>query len=656
MAHRHGPGAGHCGLPAGAACPVRLLRPGAHARAGLAVAGVWLGLGRRAARPVGVSLRSGAGRPFVGADGQGRGVHARSRRHAAGAGRQREHGARFRAADSRRRRRIGNRGRCRARAGRARLRRRCAPGRWPRVPRPRRDLQRHADPALPAPARSRAGAGRDRRPGAPMALRQEQPANPFGAVAAAAMARCGAGSRRLPAPDERRRRRLARGQRGRARPAAGRAYDLCGPAHRAGPEPRARGPPHPVDTATRMPARTRWRRGGPHRGARRRALDEPVARSLCRARHRAPRAPGAEFAGQPARPRRAVAGRPGGPEHEPGRRRPLRRRLQPGPVPSPTPLPPTRHTWHTCGTLAHPPTPARAWAAAPACTWPRRWAPPEPLRRACAPSFLDEFRARSRPTTSAGEHTMTTSLAQFAQDIASGALRVIDLTHSLSSDFPALQLPPQFGQVWAFKSERISHYDEAGPGWYWNNFSCGEHPGPHFDAPAHWITGKDHPDNPVDTMDTRNFIGPAVVVDASAEVAGNDDWLLTVDFLKAWEDRHGRIPAGAWLLFRTGWANRLSDPSAFANLRADGAHTPGPTQETVQWLIGERDVRGFGVETINTDAGQSYAWSLAYPCHTLMHGANKFGLQCLRNLDQLPPTGAVIVAAPLKIQAGSGSK
>ncbi|MDR2851883.1 MAG: cyclase family protein, partial [Burkholderiaceae bacterium] len=72
---------------------------------------------------------------------------------------------------------------------------------------------------------------------------------------------------------------------------------------------------------------------------------------------------------------------------------------------------------------------------------------------------------------------MTTSLAQFAQDIASGALRIVDLTHTLSEDFPPLQLPPQFGQVWGFKSERISHYDEAGPGWYWNNFSCGEHTG-----------------------------------------------------------------------------------------------------------------------------------------------------------------------------------
>jgi kynurenine formamidase len=250
---------------------------------------------------------------------------------------------------------------------------------------------------------------------------------------------------------------------------------------------------------------------------------------------------------------------------------------------------------------------------------------------------------------------MSASLAQFADDIASGSLRVIDLTHTLSSDFPALQLPPQFGQVWAFKSERISHYDEAGPGWYWNNFSCGEHTGTHFDAPAHWVTGKDYPNNTVDTIDARAFIGPAVVVDASAEVARNDDWLLTVDFLKAWEAEHGTIPAGSWLLFRTDWSKRIANPASFVNMRADGAHTPGPTQEAVEWLIKQRDVRGFGVETINTDAGQSYAWPVSYPCHTLMHGSNKFGLQCLRNLDQLPPRGALVLAAPLKLKEGSGS-
>ena len=250
---------------------------------------------------------------------------------------------------------------------------------------------------------------------------------------------------------------------------------------------------------------------------------------------------------------------------------------------------------------------------------------------------------------------MADSLNQFAQDIATGVLRVIDLTHTLSDEFPALQLPPQFGQVWAFKSERISHYDEAGPAWYWNNFSCGEHTGTHFDAPIHWVSGKDHAQNAVDTIDPRQFIGPAVVVDASAEVAKNEDWLLTVDYLKTWEAQHGRIPAGAWLLFRTDWSKRIGQPASYVNMREDGAHTPGPTQEAVEWLIKEREVRGFGVETINTDAGQAYGWPVPYPCHTFMHGANKYGLQCLKNLDQLPPTGAVIFAAPLKIQGGSGS-
>src|SRR6478752_100536 len=170
-------------------------------------------------------------------------------------------------------------------------------------------------------------------------------------------------------------------------------------------------------------------------------------------------------------------------------------------------------------------------------------------------------------------------LTQLAHAMRNRTVRTIDLTHTLSEDFPPLQLPPQFGQVAAFKMERISHYDEAGPGWYWNNFSCGEHTGTHFDAPVHWISGKDHPNNSVDTIDARNFVAPAVVVDASAEVAANPDWLLTVPFLEAWESRQGRIPAGAWVLFRTDWSRRANDPAAFLNLRADGAHTPGPTQE-----------------------------------------------------------------------------
>ena len=130
------------------------------------------------------------------------------------------------------------------------------------------------------------------------------------------------------------------------------------------------------------------------------------------------------------------------------------------------------------------------------------------------------------------------------------------------AELDQIALPPEMGQCWPFRIEEVSAYDERGPGWYWNNFSCGEHTGTHFDAPAHWITGKDHANNTVDQIDARNFIAPVVVVDASAEVAKNADWLLTVEFLEAWEAKHGRIPAGAWVAFRTDWSKR-SDPEAY---------------------------------------------------------------------------------------------
>jgi kynurenine formamidase len=246
------------------------------------------------------------------------------------------------------------------------------------------------------------------------------------------------------------------------------------------------------------------------------------------------------------------------------------------------------------------------------------------------------------------------ALMEFAAGLASGQIKLVDLTQTLSPEFPALQLPPEFGQVWSFKQETICHYDEKGPAWYWNNFSCGEHSGTHFDAPVHWVTGKDYPNNTVDSIDPRVFVAPAVVVDCCAEVAADPDWVLSVERLEAWETEHGRIPPGAWLLFRTDWSKRRM-PDEFLNMREDGAHTPGPAQATVEWLIHQRKVLGFGVETINTDAGQSYGWPVPYPCHTLMHGANRYGLQCLTNLDQLPPQGSMILAAPLKIKNGSGS-
>src|SRR6187399_698979 len=122
---------------------------------------------------------------------------------------------------------------------------------------------------------------------------------------------------------------------------------------------------------------------------------------------------------------------------------------------------------------------------------------------------------------------MSSILGVFAADLAAGRIKVIDLTQTLSSEFPSLVLPPQFGQVWSFKMETISRYDPAGPAWYWNNFSCGEHTGTHFDAPVHWVTGKDLPNNATDSIPPERFIGPAFVLDCSKEAARDADFLLT---------------------------------------------------------------------------------------------------------------------------------
>ena len=245
------------------------------------------------------------------------------------------------------------------------------------------------------------------------------------------------------------------------------------------------------------------------------------------------------------------------------------------------------------------------------------------------------------------------SLQTFAADLLAGKIRVVDLTQTLSPDFPTIQLPPQFGQCAPFRIEEVSRYDDRGPAWYWNNISMNEHTGTHFDAPVHWVSGKDFPNNTVDTLPTEKLIAPAVVIDISAEVAKNPDFLLTVDALKAWEAAHGRIPDGAWVLLRTDWSKRSGD--AYANVQADGAHTPGPDVDSIKWLVEQRDVIGFGTETIGTDAGQAFAFQPPFPAHFFMHGKGRYGLQCLCNLDQLPATGALVIAPPLKIKGGSGS-
>lgn len=249
---------------------------------------------------------------------------------------------------------------------------------------------------------------------------------------------------------------------------------------------------------------------------------------------------------------------------------------------------------------------------------------------------------------------MSEVLAQLLEEIQAGRVRVVDLTQPLGPDTPVIELPPPFAQSDGVEIDRISRFDDAGPAWYWNNLSFGEHTGTHFDAPIHWVTGKDLPDAGCDTIPAARFIGPACVIDVTEEVRTDPDFLLMPEHVWSWEQRHGRVPTGAWVLLRTGWSARRGQ-EAFLNVGEDGPHSPGFHANTSELLAHERDVLGVGVETVGTDAGQAGNFDPPFPNHTIMHGAGKFGLASLCNLDQLPPTGSVVIAAPLKIVDGSGS-
>ncbi len=247
-----------------------------------------------------------------------------------------------------------------------------------------------------------------------------------------------------------------------------------------------------------------------------------------------------------------------------------------------------------------------------------------------------------------------TVLSLLVEELRRGRVRVVDLTQPLGPDTPVIDLPPIFAASPGVSVETISRYDDRGPAWYWNTVRFGEHTGTHFDAPIHWITGRDLAHNTTDTIPAGRFVGPACVIDVSQEVARYEDFLLTREHVEAWEGDHGKIEAGDWVLLRTDWSKRQGR-EAFLNAGEDGPHSPGFHPDCARFLAQDRDVQGVGVETVGTDAGQAAGFDPPFPAHHFMHGNGKFGLASLTNLDQLPARGAVIIAAPLKLVNGSGS-
>ncbi len=226
--------------------------------------------------------------------------------------------------------------------------------------------------------------------------------------------------------------------------------------------------------------------------------------------------------------------------------------------------------------------------------------------------------------------------------------RFVDLTHAFGPSIPHWKGFPDE------KRETLYGYEPgqgtAGSGFFAETFTHVGQWGTHVDPPAHFVKGL----RTVDQIDVKEMVLPLVVIDVTAKVASNPDYAVTMDDVRAWESRHGLVPAGAFVALRTGWGSRWPDQTAMQNQDAAGvAHYPGWSLEVLKYLYEERGVTASGHETTDTDPGLAVSRD-DYSLETYILSRNHYQIELLANLDAVPESGALVVAAFPKPQGGSG--
>jgi kynurenine formamidase len=217
--------------------------------------------------------------------------------------------------------------------------------------------------------------------------------------------------------------------------------------------------------------------------------------------------------------------------------------------------------------------------------------------------------------------------------------RFADLTHLFREGFPVFVV----GQ----EPERETIADYATAGFYAQRWTFGEHSGTHMDAPGHFDEGgRLSPE-----ITPQELILPIVVVDISARAAEDADTMLLLDDLVRFERRHGRIPKGALVAMNSGWAAKVGDPLEFkGGASFPNYHFPGFSLEAAMWLVQERSVTAIGVDTLSLDPGNSST----FPVHVNYLATDRYGLENLANLDQIPPRGALAYVGLIPWEEGSG--
>jgi kynurenine formamidase len=254
----------------------------------------------------------------------------------------------------------------------------------------------------------------------------------------------------------------------------------------------------------------------------------------------------------------------------------------------------------------------------------------------CCPEVVRSALAGTPAPAGTGEIAPS---VRFADQEGASFRRVADLTHVITPAFPIFPFYKPFAMRELAAVER--------EGFAANELCYAEHVGTHIDAPAHFVAGG----TPVEQLPASSLLAPLVVVSVAERAARDEDTLLVVDDLLAWERRHGRIPAGAVVALHSGWEERVGDPARFLNADASGTmHMPGWSGEAVEWMVNERDINGAAIDTLSLDAGNS----TTYPAHRFLLGAGKYGLENVANLGRVPPAGATLVVGAPKHEGGTG--
>jgi|SRR5215469_1091229 len=229
--------------------------------------------------------------------------------------------------------------------------------------------------------------------------------------------------------------------------------------------------------------------------------------------------------------------------------------------------------------------------------------------------------------------------------VAIDPAKVVDLTYSF--DETTIYWPTAKPFEWKKESWGIS----AGGYWYAAaRYAASEHGGTHLDSPIHFGKGREA----ADEIPVSKLVGPAVVIDVSGACAKDPDYRVSADDVAGWQRANGKIPAGAIILIHTGWGKFWPDKRRYLGSDAPGdtanLHFPGFSREAAEALAA-MPIRGVGIDTASMDYGPSKD----FIAHQILNGANLYGLENVANLEKVPPTGATLIALPMKIKGGSGA-